>query len=295
MTAVLIMTDGMRPDALPQVNTPHLDALQARSAYTMAGSSVMPSVTLPCHTSIFHSVPPQRHGIVTNVWQPMARPLPGLVDQAHASGKRCHFYHNWEPLRDLNRPETLDFSYYRNNCYTPDGDNVIAAVAAAAITAERPDSRLRLPGHHRRGRPCLLAGCRTSICARPKRWTTPSAQLAALTDADTVLLYSDHTAADRTHGTDAPEDSDHPPDAIAGPGIRRDTPSKLRSRCSTLRRRCAQLNVPVHPHWEGGVRLTRYLWIDQSTCAPLTSRCSIRLFLYDKRCPWNPGLHGWSR
>ncbi|MEZ4556357.1 MAG: alkaline phosphatase family protein [Caldilineaceae bacterium] len=79
MTAVLIMTDGMRPDALPQVDTPHLDALQARSAYTMAGSSVMPSVTLPCHTSIFHSVPPQRHGIVTNVWQPMARPLPGLV------------------------------------------------------------------------------------------------------------------------------------------------------------------------------------------------------------------------
>jgi len=37
MTTVLIMTDGMRPDALPLTHTPHLDGLLARSAYTMAG------------------------------------------------------------------------------------------------------------------------------------------------------------------------------------------------------------------------------------------------------------------
>ena len=251
MTAVLIMTDGMRPDALPQVNTPHLDALQARSAYTMAGSSVMPSVTLPCHTSIFHSVPPQRHGIVTNVWQPMARPLPGLVDQAHASGKRCHFYHNWEPLRDLNRPETLDFSYYRNNCYTPDGDNVIAAVAAEAIAAERPDfafvylGTIDVAGH--------AFGWMSDEYLRQIETVDDAigAVLTALTDADTVLLHSDHGGHDRTHGTDAPEDMTIPW-MIAGPGIRRghaiQAPVSLLDTAPTLAR---VLNVPVHPHWEG--------------------------------------------
>jgi predicted AlkP superfamily pyrophosphatase or phosphodiesterase len=251
MTTVLIMTDGMRPDALPLVNTPHLDALQARGAYTMAGSSVMPSVTLPCHTSIFHSVPPQRHGIVTNVWQPMARPLPGLVDQAHASGKRCHFYHNWEPLRDLNRPETLDFSYYRNNCYTPDGDNVIAVVAAEAIAAEQPDfafvylGTIDVAGH--------AVGWMSDEYLRQIEVVDDAigAVLAVLTRQDTVLLHSDHGGHERTHGTDAPEDMTIPW-MIAGPGIRQghvlQSTVSLLDTAPTLAR---VLNVPAHPHWEG--------------------------------------------
>ncbi|MCX6040606.1 MAG: alkaline phosphatase family protein, partial [Caldilinea sp.] len=138
MTTVFIMVDGLRPDALVQVAAPSLAGLQARSACSLQARSVTPSVTLPCHTSIFHSVPPQRHGIVTNQWQAMARPLPGLVEQAKGAGRRCYFFHNWEPLRDLNRPEALEYSFYLNNCYTREGDLVIAEQAARTIAADRP-------------------------------------------------------------------------------------------------------------------------------------------------------------
>src|SRR5436190_2337081 len=108
---VLIMMDGMRPDALVQANTPRIDALMANGAYTLNARSVMPSVTLPCHTSIFHSVPPTRHGITDNTWHPMARPVQGLVDAAKWEDKRCGFFHNWDPLRDVTRTESLLISY----------------------------------------------------------------------------------------------------------------------------------------------------------------------------------------
>ena len=104
---ILVMIDGLRPDALDQIDCPNLRSLIARGASTLTARSVMPSVTLPCHTSIFHSVPPTRHGITVNVWTPMARPLPGLVDVAKDAGKRCSFIYNWEPLRDVSRPEKL--------------------------------------------------------------------------------------------------------------------------------------------------------------------------------------------
>lgn len=251
MTTVLIMTDGMRPDALALVNTPRLDSLLARSAYTLRATSVMPSITLPCHTSIFHSVPPQRHGIVTNLWQPMARPLPGLMEQAHAAGRRCYVFHNWEPLRDLNRPEILEFSYFRNNSYTEDGDHIIADAAAPVLAEERPDfafvylGTIDVAGHH--------YGWMSDGYLRQIEHVDAAIGMVldALTEQDTILLQSDHGGHDRTHGTDAPEDMTIPW-MIAGPGIRAghelEGPVSLLDTAPTLAR---ILEVQPHPHWEG--------------------------------------------
>ena len=59
MRTLLILVDGMRPDAIE--NLPRVKALLEKSAYTMNATTVMPSVTLPCHMSLFHSVEPGRH------------------------------------------------------------------------------------------------------------------------------------------------------------------------------------------------------------------------------------------
>src|SRR5688572_27630588 len=137
--AVLILIDGLRSDAVTPQTTPNLRHLMTRGASTLQAQSVMPSITLPCHMSIFHSVPPQRHGIMQNVWQPMARPLPGLIEQAYASGMKCGFVYNWEPLRDLSRPEKLHFSYYYNNALEPEGDLALSRKAAAYVESHSPD------------------------------------------------------------------------------------------------------------------------------------------------------------
>lgn len=60
MRALLILVDGMRPDTPENIETAQ-DIIH-KSSYTMGAKTVMPSMTLPCHTSLFYSVDPSRHG-----------------------------------------------------------------------------------------------------------------------------------------------------------------------------------------------------------------------------------------
>ena len=109
---ILISIDGMRPDGLLQCGNPFVQELMKRGTYTLEGSSMNPSVTLPCHMSIFHSVPPKRHGITTNTYAPMVRPVNGLFEQLRFAGKKSAMYYGWEPMRDVARPESLRASQY---------------------------------------------------------------------------------------------------------------------------------------------------------------------------------------
>jgi predicted AlkP superfamily pyrophosphatase or phosphodiesterase len=251
MTVALILIDGLRPDAIDVADCPRLKALRARSAATMRAASVMPSMTLPCHTSIFHSVPPARHGITTNVWAPMARPLPGLFDVAKAAGKRCAFFYNWEELRDLGRPGSLELAYFRNTAYQPDGDRIIADEAARALQTGGFDfafvylGTVDTAGHYYGWMSEGYLGQIASVD------TALGTVLDALPADAAVLLQSDHGGHDRTHGTDAPEDMTIPW-MLAGPGIRPghaiEAPVGLLDTAPTLAR---LLGLAPQREWEG--------------------------------------------
>jgi predicted AlkP superfamily pyrophosphatase or phosphodiesterase len=212
----------------------------------------MPAITLPCHVSIFHSVPPARHGITTNTWTPMARPLPGLVDVARVAGLRCAFFHNWEPLRDLNQPGALAFSYFRDNCYTdPDGDRVIAEEAVRYLHSDQPDfafvyfGTLDVAGHDHG----WMSGRYLEQLARVDG--ALEVLLSALSPQHTVVVNSDHGGHERSHGVDIPEDMTVPWIAT-GPGIRQgyaiDSPISLLDTAPTI---AHLLGMKPHPAWEG--------------------------------------------
>ena len=110
MKILLILSDGMRPDSIE--GNPVIEALKKESTYCMNAQTVMPSVTLPCHMSLFHSVDPSRHGTTTNTYAPQVRPISGLCEQLRQAGKKCAFFYNWEELRDLSRPDSLCHSEY---------------------------------------------------------------------------------------------------------------------------------------------------------------------------------------
>lgn len=247
----LVMVDGLRPDALAAAELPNLERLRTRSAFTLAARSVEPSLTLPCHMSIFHSIPPTRHGVMINQWQPMARPVPGLMEQARAADRRCYFFHNWEPLRDLNRPDSLAFVYYRDNCYTRDGDLHIAEEAARIVGRERPDFAFIYLGT-------------VDVAGHIHGWMSPEylAQAAhvdqavgmvqdMLDDNDTILLLSDHGGHERIHGTTLAEDMTILW-MVAGPGIRCgheiQSPVTLLDCAPTL---AHIMRIPAHGQWEG--------------------------------------------
>jgi predicted AlkP superfamily pyrophosphatase or phosphodiesterase len=250
---LLVMIDGLRPDAITPERCPTLAGLMARGAYTLQARSIMPSFTLPCHMSIFHSVPPSRHGVTTNTWSPMARPLPGLVEAAHAAGRRCSFYYNWEPLRNLSQPDHLLHAYFRDNDETPDGDHVIAGEAMRSLPQDRPDF-------------AFVYLSTTDIAGHRFGWMSPryleqaslvdgalGALLAALPAETQVLVQADHGGHDRNHGTDSPEDMTIPW-IVAGPGVRASrqlqTPVSLLDTTPTLAR---LLGVAPDVQWEGKV------------------------------------------
>ena len=60
MRVLLVSIDGMRPDAIKDL--PQVKKMMQESSYTFSEKTVFPSVTLPCHVSMFHSISPTRHG-----------------------------------------------------------------------------------------------------------------------------------------------------------------------------------------------------------------------------------------
>lgn len=60
---VLVSVDGLRADALARWDPPTLTRLAAEGAFTDRARTVVPSLTVPAHLSLFASVPPEEHGI----------------------------------------------------------------------------------------------------------------------------------------------------------------------------------------------------------------------------------------
>ena len=110
---ILISIDGMRPDGFLSCGNPYIHELMAKGSYTLDARTVFPSVTLPCHMSIFHSVTPERHGITTNIFIPLARPLNGLFEQIKLFGGKCAMFYGWGPLRDIYRPGSVQFATFQ--------------------------------------------------------------------------------------------------------------------------------------------------------------------------------------
>ena len=136
---ILISIDGMRPDGALECGNPFVKELMETSSYTLNGHSVLPTVTLPCHTSMFYGVPPKRHGILTNTYTPPVRPVPGIAEQLSAAGKVCAAFHNWEPIRHVWTSECMKYTSYIHAYEEENSDLMLTEQAAALIRRKQPD------------------------------------------------------------------------------------------------------------------------------------------------------------
>ena len=209
---ILISVDGMRPDGFLNCAHPYIEEMMAHSYYTLDGKTVLPSVTLPCHMSLFHSVTPQRHGITTNVYQPMARPINGLFEQLHNAKKICAMYYGWGQLRDVASPATLTYAEYMNAHRSVDSsDTVLTDRALAQISESEPDFVFLYlvetdeKGGHDHGWMSAEYLNRIRIAVENIRRV-----IDRCGDRYTVIVTADHGGHDRMHGTDFPEDTTIP-------------------------------------------------------------------------------------
>lgn len=248
---ILISIDGTRADAVDACQNPYIQQLKKMGSYAPKASSVTPSVTLPCHMSIFHSVEPSRHGIMTNIYTPQVRPINGLFEQVKNAGKTAAMFYGWEPLRDVSRPESLLTSEY---VYTRSADHTDALLTDRALQAiERwePDfvflymAETDEKGGHDSG---WMSDTYLDYVSRA--FDNVKRVIEAVGDRYTVIVTSDHGGHDRCHGTDFPEDMTIPM-FFVGPSFE---PGKELQDVSLLELAptiAKLMDIPPAKEWEG--------------------------------------------
>ncbi len=250
MKTILILVDGLRPDALDKFTQG--DKLKNISSYTLKGQTVMPSVTLPCHMSLFHSVDPSRHGTTTNTYMPQVRPINGLCEVLKTYKKKSCFYYNWEELRDIARPGSLMQSvFYSGSQYGWElSNNKVTKAAVENIKELMPDFAFVYLGYvDEAGH---ASGWMSEHYFKAVKNSLDNIEyiLNHVTEDYTVIITADHGGHDRTHGTDKPEDMTIPVFFIG----RDFTPGEelvdisMKDIAPTI---TAILNIPADEFWEG--------------------------------------------
>ncbi|MBR5265345.1 MAG: alkaline phosphatase family protein [Clostridia bacterium] len=201
MKVLLILVDGMRADAI--ANHPVAKKYMEKSFHTLSAKTVMPSLTLPCHMSLFHSVEPTRHGTTTNTYMPPAKPINGLFDRVRLFNKKSAFFYNWEQLRDLSKPGSLELSYYLHGATAVSNDKL---TDEAINNIGQHDLTFLYLGHvdaagHDFG---WMSG--EYMDSIDKSWANIDRIVSQLPQDYVVVITADHGGHDRTHGTEMAED-----------------------------------------------------------------------------------------
>ena len=203
---ILILVDGMLPDAITACGNEFSTGFISGRLYYGNAQTVMPTVTLPAHMSLFHSVPPGRHGVTTNTYTPPVRPIRGLFEVLKGNEKRCASFYNWEQLRDLSVPEMLDRAFYCKNDSNEDIDTLLTEEAVSYIKARKPDfvflylGNTDAVGHD--------YGFMTEKYLRTVNtaWNCIKTMFEEFSRDYTLLVTADHGGHESVHGTDCPED-----------------------------------------------------------------------------------------
>ena len=248
----LILADGMRPDGMLQCGHPMVEKLMQAGASTLTAQTVMPSVTLPCHMSLFHSVGPERHGVTTNVFTPQVRPVKGLFDRLTDFEKKCAFYYSWGELRDLHQPASVaDARFIQGGTYTYEAaSEELTEMTLQAREKGGHDFTFLYLGEvddigHRygwMGKEYLQAVSHSFDCI--------ARVYEAMDPEDLLIVTADHGGHQRSHGTDCPEDMTIPVLAVGGPFAPGSTLPE--TRIIDLAPTIAKfLGVPADADWEG--------------------------------------------
>jgi predicted AlkP superfamily pyrophosphatase or phosphodiesterase len=198
---IIVTIDGMRSDEIGEELTPNLSRMIGEGAWTLQAQTVVPSLTLPAHSSMVTGLTPARHNVVWNNYKPEMGDLTAetIFDIARQNGKTTAFVAGKEKLRHIVQPDDVDLWSIEKR-----SDRAVMDVALDLLYSERPNLMLiHLPDVDRMGH---FAG-----------WTS-GRQRQTLTEADrhvgrlldtienleirystVVIVAADHGGEDRHH------------------------------------------------------------------------------------------------
>jgi predicted AlkP superfamily pyrophosphatase or phosphodiesterase len=249
---LLILVDGMRPDSLEACGHPFIRKMKQSGSYTGEAQTVMPSVTLPCHMSLFHSVAPDRHGILTNTYTPQVRPINGLFEQLRLSRKSCGFFYNWGELKDLAKPDSIAYGcYVSGHIYTyKEANEILTDEAIRYIHKAEPDFVFLYLGNTDEVGHAHGWMTEEYIKSVSESWDCIERIVSSIADDYTVMVTADHGGHERSHGLDIPEDMTIPL-FIKGKGFTSDVQLKDASIIDIAPTIVKLLGAEAADEWEG--------------------------------------------
>ena len=216
---VIISVDGLRPDAIERFGAKTLRRLMREGSVAPDAQTVLPSTTLPSHTSMLTGVDPDVHGITWNSDEVEERgyvQVPTVFAVARAAGLRTAAFFGKSKLNHVHAPATIDYmqTFDPNRPWQRSGQHT-ARLVGEYLARERPNLlfvhlvEADFAGH--------LFGWMGRSYQQAVR-EADGAVGALLRHADThfgrgqytVIITADHGGHGRTHGTELPEDTTIP-------------------------------------------------------------------------------------
>lgn len=206
MKVLLILIDGMRPDAMVQI--PAAKKVMEKAAYQLEGTTVYPSCTLPCHMSLFYSRPPLVHGITNNTYTARVRLKNGLWEVLRSAKKKTAMFYSWEELRDLYKPGCLtDSLFVAGEQYGwLEANTRLTEGCIRYLKEEAPDFAFLYLGApdgagHKQG--WMSQGYMEAL---EQSWACTQKVLENLPEDYAVIITADHGGHDKRHTTFMKED-----------------------------------------------------------------------------------------
>lgn len=206
MKVLLVLIDGMRPDAMVQI--PAAKKVMEKVAYKLDGTTVYPSCTLPCHMSLFYSRPPLVHGVTSNTYTARVRLKNGLFEVLRKAGKKTAMFYSWEELRDLYKPGSLTDTRFVNGDFYGylEANTRLTDDCVVYLEKEKPDFAFLYLGApdsagHKQG--WMSQGYMEAL---EQSWVCTQKVLENLPEDYAVIITADHGGHDKRHTTFMKED-----------------------------------------------------------------------------------------
>lgn len=253
---IVISIDGLRADAIEAAGARNLQRMMREGAYSLQARTIMPSRTLPSHTSMLTGVQPAVHGITWNDEQVDAQgrvrvaTIFDMADSAHLHTAAFFAKAKFRHLIHSDAPDEVE---------APRGTEVVLAPRITQDVVQylqfrRPELLfIHLPDPD-------IAGHSAGWMSLPYRWAVRRADAAveqirraavkAYGTDFVMIITADHGGHGRDHGTDRPEDVTIPWIAW-GAGVRSGAIQAPIRTFDTAATALWVIGVPVPTRWEG--------------------------------------------
>lgn len=219
---VIISLDGGKPAVIRTTPTPTLQRIPRDGAGTWEARTIVPSITLPSHTSMLTGVRPETHGVLWNDYLPekgIVR-VPTVFSMAHAAGYSTAMFAGKEKFKHLDIPGSIDHLVLSGK-----KSSDLAREAADYIRSERPAL-------------CFVHFGASDSTGHKYGWGSPEQRKAfededrgvailiesvkriGIADSAVVIVTADHGGHEKTHGDTSADDMTIPW-LVWGTGVRR--------------------------------------------------------------------------